>query len=236
MYIAYLIAVILAALALTRVPSAVTGRNLPVMLSAAAIVIAFALITPTVYASIDQLLAVPNLVDLIAKLMLFTGLILAGTQVARAYNAPQTQKLISGLPGATVFFGVFLVEVVIFAIIRTTDVAPDLAGNLDNPLVRVYSTVATAYPAYLAVLIVPLVRQRLTSTERSTRATSILLLVGFALAGLRFLLGLVTLFVPPTYYLGQVVSGVVAIAVAAGLATAFFARVSRQQRARRSFQ
>ena len=48
-------------------------------------------------------------------------------------------------------------------------------------------------------------------------------------------LGLVTLLVPATYYVGQVVSGVAAIFVALGLATAFFARVGRQRAASRQY-
>ncbi len=150
MLTAYLIAVVLAALALTRLPSAIRGRNVLIASSAAAIVVAFALITPDAYATLDRLSPIPNLVDLIAKLALFTGLLLAGTQVARAWNAPTTQRRISGLPGALVFLGVFLAEVLIFALVHTSSSAPDLVNNLGEPLVRLYSTLATAYPAYIA--------------------------------------------------------------------------------------
>lgn len=84
MIIGYLIVVVLAALALTRLPSAVAGRNLPVVLSAVSIVVAFALITPAVYAALGRLVPIPNAVDLVAKLLLFAGLLLAGSAVARA--------------------------------------------------------------------------------------------------------------------------------------------------------
>jgi hypothetical protein len=229
MLIGYLIAAILLALALTRLPAVIQRRNLVIASSAAAIVLAFALITPVIYDSLDRLSPVPNLVDLAAKLALFTGLLLAGTQVARAWDAPKTQRRISGLPGAAVFLAVFIAEVVIFATVHTTSQAPDLADNLSNGLVRVYSTLATAYPAYIAVLLLPHVRKGLASSQTSTRATSIFLLVGFTLAGIRFALGLVTLIAPPTYYVGQIVSGGAATFVALGLATAFFARAHRQR-------
>lgn len=61
------------------------------------------------------------------------------------------------------------------------------------------------------------------------------LLVGFGLAVVRFVLGLITLALPATYYVGQVVSGVAAIFVALGLATAFFARIGRMRAASRQF-
>jgi hypothetical protein len=235
MVIGYLIVVVLAALALTRLPSALAGRNLPVVLSAVTIVAAFALITPAVYAALDRLVPIPNAVDLVAKLLLFTGLLLAGSAVARAYDAPRTQRLVSGLPGAAVFIVLMLAEVAVFAVVHTGRVAPDLAGDLWNPLVRVYSTLATAYPAYIALLLVPLVRRGLSSGDLSARVTSRFLLVGFLLALLRFVVALVTLVVPAAYYPGQVVSGVAAIAVAAGLACAFFARVGRERRTQRQF-
>ncbi len=234
MLTAYLIAVVLAALALTRLPSAIRGRNVLIASSAAAIVVAFALITPDAYAALDRLSPIPNLVDLIAKLALFTGLLLAGTQVARAWNAPTTQRRISGLPGALVFLGVFLAEVVIFALVHTSSSAPDLVNNLGEPLVRLYSTLATAYPATSPPCSSP-TSGRATSTQRATKATSMFLLVGFGLAVVRFVLGLITLALPATYYVGQLVSGVAAIFVALGLATAFFARIGRMRAASRQF-
>jgi hypothetical protein len=203
--------------------------------SAGAIVLAFVLITPDVYATLDRYSPIPNSVDLIAKLALFTGLLLAGTQVARAWDAPETQRRISGRLGIVVFLAVFLVEVIIFAVVHDAGRAVDLANNLSSPLVRVYSTLATAYPAYIAGLLLPHVRKGLSSTQRSTRATSIFLFAGFILAVARFALGLATLFAPDTYYVGQVVSGVAAIFVALGLATALFARVGRQRRAQQQF-
>lgn len=235
MLIGYLIVVILAALALTRVPSAVRGRNVLISLSAAAIVIAFGLITPNVYGDLDRLSPVPNIVDLVAKLILLTGLLLAGTQVARAWDAPDTQRRISGRIGTIVFLAVFIVEVIIFAVVHDAGRAVDLANNLSSPLVRVYSTLATAYPAYIAVLLLPHVRKGLSSTQGSTRVTSVFLFVGFVLAVARFALGLMTLFLPDTYYFAQVVSGVAAIFVALGLATAFFARLKRRRNTKRRF-
>lgn len=231
----YLIAVVLAALAMTRLPSAIRGRNMLIAYSAGAIVLAFVLITPDVYATLDRYSPIPNSIDLIAKLALFTGLLLAGTQVARAWDASDTQRRISGLPGVLVFVGIFLAEVVLFAAVHSTGHSPDLADNLTNPLVRLYSTTATVYPAYIAALLLPHVRKGLASTERGTRLTSLFLYAGFSLAVLRLVLGLVTLLAPAVYYVGQAVSGVAAVGVALGLATAFFARVGRQRTSRRQF-
>jgi hypothetical protein len=134
-----------------------------------------------------------------------------------------------------VFLGVFVAEVVIFAVVHTTSSAPDLANNLSSPLVRLYSTLATAYPAYIAALLLPHVRKGLSSSQGATKATSRFLFVGFVLAAVRLVLGLVTLLLPATYYVGQVVSGMAAIFVALGLATAFFARIGRQRTARRQY-
>ena len=228
----YLIAIILAALALARLPSGLRGRNRLVFASALAIALAFGLVVPPIYESVGSLIpAVPNFPDLIAKLLLFTGLLLAATQVARAYEAPRAQRFISGLPGAAVFVAVFAVDALIFASVHTGARVPDLAANLDQPLVRLYSTIATTYPAYLFVLLLPHVASGCRSTQLTVRVTSWLLSAGFVLAIVRFGLGLLTLLAPDFYSPGQAFSGVAALLVAAGLATAFFARLSRTRRA-----
>jgi hypothetical protein len=227
----YLIAIILTALALARLPSGLRGRNRLVLGSALAIALAFGLVVPPIYESVGSLIpAVANFPDLMAKLLLFTGLLLAATQVARAYEASRAQRLISGLPGVAVFVAVFVVDALVFASVHTGARVPDLAANLDQPLVRLYSTIATAYPAYLFALLLPHVASGCRSTQMTVRVTSWLLTAGFALAIVRFGLGLMTLLAPGFYSPGQMLSGVAALLVAAGLATAFFARRSRTRR------
>jgi len=230
MTIAFFIVVVLAALALTRLPGAIRGRNPLIAASAVAIALAFALITAPVYEAVDRLLPIVNATDLVAKLLLFTGLLLAGTQVARAYDAPRTQRLVSGWPGVAVFAGLFVVEVVVFVVVDAGARSADLAADLDQPLVRLYSTVATAYPAYVFALLLPHVARGLRSSQTSTRVTSAFLTAGGVLALVRLVLGLVTLVAPGAYPVGQVVSGVAAVLVAVGLATAFFARIARRRR------
>lgn len=235
MGIVYLVAIVLLALALTRVPAAVGGRNVLTMLAATAIVIAFVLITPVVYRALTPLLPLPNLVDLISKLALFVGLFLAGTQIARAYDAPVARRLISGAPGVIVFIVLFAVEVVLFAFIYTSKPMPGLEGNLDNPIVLIYAAVATAYPAYVAALLLPAIWGGVGSGNRSTRVTSFFFVVGFGLAIVRFALAIVTLTYPPVYWAAQIVSGVAAIFVALGLTCAFFARLARTRKAQGEF-
>ncbi|QIS40498.1 hypothetical protein GW571_15210 (plasmid) [Clavibacter capsici] len=230
----YLAAVVLVALALTRLPSVIRGQNVLIASSAIAVAIAFTLITPPVYVALDALAPFPNFVDLVAKLALFLGLLLAGTQVARAWEAPATQRWVSGLPGLLIFVAVFVLEVVLFAFAPQGAHAPDLSDELGDLTSRAYSTVATAYPAYIAALLLPHLRAGLSSTNGAARATSSFLFVGFGLAIVRFGFGLVTLVLPPTYFVGQAVSGVAAVFVALGLATAFFARIQRKRRAAQS--
>lgn len=230
MLTAYLIAVALLALALTRLPSAIRGRNVLVMCAAAAIVLAFTLITPGVYAVLAQLLPVPNLVDLLSKLALFVGLLLAGTQIARAYESAAAQRLIAGVPGGVVFGVLFLTEVTIFAGVYMSAVQPGLEGDLENPWVRVYAAVATAYPAYVGAVLLPPLLRAVSSRNGNVRVTSLLLTLGFGLALVRFVLALVTLGYVPLYPASQIVSGVAAVCVALGLVTAFVGRVTRSRR------
>ncbi|MGC5172041.1 hypothetical protein ACLQ2Q_15450 [Microbacterium sp. DT81.1] len=235
MLIAYLFAIILLALALTRLPSAIRGRNVIVMLAATAIVIAFVLITPAVYAALNPLLPVPNWADLISKLALFLGLLLAGTQIARAYNSADARRLISGLPGLMAFALLFIAEVVIFAFVYDATPVPGMEADLADPLVRVYAAIATAYAAYVAIVLIPALLTGSRSSERSARTTSLLLLLGFGLAIVRFGLAIVTLAYVPVYQAAQVVSGVAAIFVALGLTNAFFSRVIRGRRTQRLY-
>jgi hypothetical protein len=234
MLMTYLAAVVLVALALTRLPSVIRGQNILIASSAIAVAIAFTLITPPVYAALDALAPFPNFVDLVAKLALFAGLLLAGTQVARAWEAPATQRWVSGRPGLLIFIAVIVLEVVLFAFAHQGAHAPDLADQLWDVTSRAYSTVATAYPAYIAALLLPHLRAGLSSTNRTARATSTFLFVGFGLAIVRFGFGLVTLVLPPAYFVGQAVSGLAAVFVAVGLATAFFSRIQRKRRAAQS--
>ncbi|WP_308810575.1 AAA family ATPase [Clavibacter michiganensis] len=136
--------------------SAIRGQNL--LIASSAIAVALTLITPPVYAALDALAPFPNFVDLVSKLALFAGLLLAGTQVARAWEAPGTQRWVSGRPGLLVFVAVIVLEVVLFAFARQGAHAPDLADQLFDPTSRAYSTVATAYPAYIAALLLPHLR------------------------------------------------------------------------------
>ncbi|MBF4625799.1 hypothetical protein [Clavibacter sp. VKM Ac-2872] len=92
----------------------------------------------------------------------------------------------------------------------------------------------TPRTAYIAALLLPHLRAGLSSTNRTARATSTLLFIGFGLAVVRFGFGLVTLVLPPAYFVGQAVSGLAAVFVALGLATAFFARIQRKRRAAHS--
>ncbi|KDP89800.1 MULTISPECIES: hypothetical protein [Clavibacter] len=234
MLITYLAAVVLVAFALTRLPSAIRGQNVLIASSATAVAVAFALITPPVYSALDVIAPFPNFVDLVAKLALFVGLLLAGTQVARAWDAPSTQRLVSGGPGLLVFLAVFLLEVIFFALVHDGAHAPDLVDQLSDVTSRAYSTIATAYPAYIAALLLPHLRATLMSTNRTGRATATFLFVGFGLAIVRFGFGLVTLAVPAAYYAGQAVSAFAAVFVALGLATAFFSRIVRKRRAAQS--
>ncbi|MGC5225233.1 hypothetical protein ACPW96_21900 [Micromonospora sp. DT81.3] len=235
MLIAYLFAIILLALALTRLPSAIRGRNINVMVAATAIVIAFVLITPAVYAALNPLLPVPNWVDLISKLALFVGLLLAGTQIARAYDSANAQRMISGLPGIIMFAAFFIAEVFIFAYIHDATPVPGMEADLADPLVRVYAAIATAYAAYVAIALIPALLHGTRSSERSSRATSLLLVLGFGLAIVRFALALVTLAYVPVYQAAQIVSGVAAVFVALGLTNAFFSRVIRTRHAHRIY-
>ncbi|PPF91289.1 hypothetical protein C5C03_00235 [Clavibacter michiganensis] len=129
-----------------------------------------------------------------------------------------------------VFLAVILLEVVLFAVARQGAHAPDLAGQFWDLTGRAYSTVAAAYLAYIAFLLLPHLRAGMASTNHAAQSTSALRFAGFALAIVRFALGLVTFVMPAAYYVGQAVSGA-AVFVAMGLATAFFSRILRKRRA-----
>ena len=129
------------------------------------------------------------------------------------------------------FVALFVIAVILFAFAPQGVQAPDLADQLGDRTSRAYSTLATAYPAYIAALLLPHRRAGLSSTNRTVRATSSFLIVGFGLAIVRFGLGLVTLILPPAYFVGQAVTGLAAVFVALGLATEFFSRIRRRSKA-----
>jgi len=196
------------------------------MAAAVAVTVAFALITPGVYPVVAALLPIKNFPDLLAKYALFTGLLLAGTQIANAYQSPKMRRLIAGGPGTVVYICVCIAEAALFIQIHNGHQAQDLSGNLSDPAVRLYATITTGYAAYLAAAVIPTVSKGIASTQTTHRIVSLALVTGFGLAGVGFGCEIISLFwIPNAYWAQQNVSALSAVFVSIALAATFLARV-----------
>lgn len=215
---------------LSRVPGLSKSRNHAIFLCALCTSIAFGLMIPGVYTSIDQLFERTNFTDLFAKLALLLAANILVCEIARTLRNPRAMRLTAGISGKTILVITFFLEMALFAFTHTPEASPGLGLYINDPLVLAYNSVIVLYIGYLAALLLgPLVTDARNHPIAFRRTASGLLAAGFGLMILRAVLMLVG-FVAMTgvettslYEFGQLVSGLSAIFIVSGFVTAWLA-------------
>lgn len=209
---------------LTRLPGLSNSRNQTIFLSGLCLCVAFALMIPGIYEALDQQFLRTNFTDLFAKLALLLAVNILVCEVARTIRNSRAQRLTAGISGKTILVLTFALEMLLFAFTDTPEPSPGLGAYISDPLVLAYNAVIVLYIGYLgALLLGPLIRDARTPPQPIRRTASALLAAGFGLAIIRAVLMLTGFAVSGLYEFGQIVSGISALLVVAGLATAWLA-------------
>lgn len=213
-----------------RLPGISKSRNYAVFLCALCATVAFGLMIPEVYTSIDPLFERTNFTDLFAKLALLLAANILVCEVARTLRNTRALRLTAGISGKTILVLTFFLEMLLFAFTHTPEPSPGLGMYIHDPLVLAYNSVIVLYIGYLASLLLgPLVRDARTHPVGFRRTASGLLAMGFGLMIVRaalMLAGFVTFAgveIKHMYEIGQIVSGLSALFIVAGFVTAWIA-------------
>lgn len=218
------ILVIGATLTLTRLPGLSQSRNQAIFLCGVCACVAFGLTVPSIYDSIDHLLIRTNFTDLFAKLGLLLAVNILVNEIGKSLHNHRALRLTSGVSGRTILVATFAIEMAIFAFTTTPAPSPGLGAYITDPLVLAYNAVTVIYIAFLGAIITgPLIKDVRRPSQPVRRAASALLAIGFLLAIVRAILLLVGAGVHGIYDFGQVISGLSALFVFAGLTAAWVA-------------
>lgn len=220
----FAVVIISGVLALTRVPGLTQSRNQSIFLSGLCACLAFGLMLPSVYGFLDQFFFRTNFTDLFAKLALLLAINILVCEIARTLRNTRAQRLTAGISGKTVLVLTFALSMGLFALTDTPYASPGLGAFIDDPLVLAYNTVIVVYIAYLGLLLLgPLIKDARTPPQPLRRLASALIAAGFGLAIIRALVMVLGFGVSGLYDFGQILSGITALLVVAGLASAWLA-------------
>lgn len=211
-------------LTLTRLPGLSQSRNQAIFLCGVCATIAFGLMIPIIYNSMDHLLFRTNFTDLFAKMALLLAVNVLVSELGRSLHNEQVMRLTGGVPGKVILVVTFAIEMALFAFTDTPLPSPGLGAYINAPLVFVYNAVIVVYIGFLGAIITgPLLRDAMRPTQPLRRAASALLAGGFILAAVRAILLLAGVTVHGIYDLGQGLSAISALFVIAGLTSAWVA-------------
>lgn len=211
-------------LTLTRLPGLSKSRNQSIFLSGLCACAAFGLMIPGIYEGIEQYFDRTNFTDLFAKLALLLAVNILVCEIAKTLRCRRALRFTAGLPGKTILVLTFALEMMLFAFTSTPLPSPGLGAYIEQPLVLAYNAVIVIYIGYLGTLVIgPLIRDARTPPQPPRRLASVFLAIGFGLAIVRAALMLGGFLVSGWYEVGQITSGLSALAIVAGLTTAWAA-------------
>lgn len=223
-YLFWAVLVIGASLTLTRLPGLSQSRNQAIFLSGLCATIAFGLMIPVIYTSVDHLLFRTNFTDLFAKLGLLLAVNILVSELGKSLHNERAIRLTSGIAGKIILVVTFALEMALFAFTDTPKPSPGLGAYIDSPVVFAYNTVIVIYIGFAGAIITgPLIRDSRKASLPARRLASALLAGGFVLAAIRALVLIVGFAVHGIYEIGQVISGLSALLIIAGLCTAWIA-------------
>jgi hypothetical protein len=187
-----------------RIPGTLRGENRSLFGIFASMTLAILLSIKGPYLVIDQALGGINLANLLLRFVIFGVIFFMGIRISRGFSADSAHRLITGKTGMLVLL---VVSVVMVALFFSMDTAGSSAGlqaisakdDRHFALVEYYGAAGRAYPAYVALALVPaLVRAAQDRLPVLVRVGAALL----ALGGVAVALTLLFPVIPPE--LGQI--------------------------------
>ena len=217
-----------------RIPSALRGENRSLFAIFALMTLAILLSIQQPYLVIDQALGGINIANLLLRFVVFGAIFFLGVRVSKGFGAEAAYRLITGRTGMAVLLVVSVVLVAVFLTMDTTGSSAGLSAIAKKDarhyaLVEYYGAAGRAYPAFVAVALLPAmvraVRDRLPALVRIAAAL-------LALGGVAVALTLLFPVIPPE--LGSVefvINYTAVLCFVVGLALIWAARVRNRRSA-----
>lgn len=183
--------------AAARIPSALRGENRSLFGIFALMTLAILLSIQGPYLVIDQAMGGINLANLLLRFVVFGAIFFLGIRVSRGFGAHGAYRLITGKTGLMVLLTISAVMVALFLLMDTSGSSAGLMAisakdGYHYALVEYYGAAGRAYPAFVALALVPpmvrAVRERLPLLVRIAAG---LLAVGGAAVALTLLFPLI---------------------------------------------
>jgi hypothetical protein len=161
--------------AAARIPSAIRGKNRILFYIFALMTLAILLSIEAPYVAIDRALGGTNVANLILRLVIFAAIHFVGIRVTRGFGADGAYRLITGRIGMAVLALTSLMVLVVFLMMDTEGSSAGMAAvsgrdPRNGLLVEYYGAAGRAYPAYVALVLLPAmasaVRSRLPALVR----------------------------------------------------------------------
>jgi hypothetical protein len=219
---------ICALISVARIPSTLRGENRSLFGIFALMTLAILLSIQGPYIVIDQALGGINLANLLLRFVIFGAIFFMGVRISRGFGADNAHRLITGRTGMLVLLAVSAVMVALFFAMDTAGSSAGLSAISGKDarhfaLVEYYGAAGRAYPAFVALVLVPAmvhaVRDRLPILVRIAAAL-------LALGGVAVALTLLFPVIPPA--LGQIefiINYTAVLCFVLGLALIWAARV-----------
>jgi len=180
---------ICALVAAARIPSTLRGENRSLFGIFSLMTLAILLSIQGPYVVIDQAMGGMNLANLLLRFVIFGAIFFLGIRISRGFGADSAHRLITGKAGTVVLIAVSVVMVALFFMMDTSGSSAGLVAISGKDarhfaLVEYYGAAGRAYPAYVALALLPsmvrAVRDRLPVLVRI--AAALLALGGIAVA------------------------------------------------------
>ncbi|MEO5315677.1 hypothetical protein PV772_16425 [Pseudarthrobacter sp. CC12] len=214
--------------AAARIPSTLRGENRSLFGIFAMMTLAILLSIQGPYLVIDQALGGINLANLLLRFVIFAAIYFMGIRISRGFGAKSAHRLITGRAGAVVLLVISAVMVALFFSMDTAGSSAGLSAISGKDarhfsLVEYYGAAGRAYPAYVALALVP-------SLARAARERlPVLVRIGAGLLALGGVAVALTLFfplIPPALgHIEFIINYTAVLCFVVGLALIWAARV-----------
>ncbi|WP_255770396.1 hypothetical protein [Pseudarthrobacter sulfonivorans] len=187
--------------AAARVPSALRGNNRTLFYIFALITLAILLSIQAPYVAIDQALGGINVANLILRLVIFGVIYFMGIRISKGFDAHHAYRLITGRTGMAVLALTSLIVMAVFLMMDTAGssaglVAVSAKDSRNGLLVEYYGAAGRAYPAYVALVLLPAMASAVRSSLPAlVRVAAAFLAVGAVAVGLTLVFPLI----PPEF-------------------------------------
>lgn len=183
--------------AMARIPSALRGKNRTIFYIFALMTLAILLSIEAPYVAIDQALGGMNIANLLLRLVVFAVIFFVGIRITRGFGATGAYRLIAGRIGMAMLALTSLIVVILFLMMDTAGSSAGLVAvsgrdARNGLLVEYYGAAGRAYPAYVALVLLPAMARAVSSTlPPLVRVSALLLAGGAAATGLSLLFPLI---------------------------------------------